>query len=52
MRGVLVAVLAALAWVLADLTRIMPARYLAAALLMALLLGLTFLSGTVMMVLL
>ena len=40
MRGVLVAVVAALAWVLADLTRIMPARYLAAALLMALLLGL------------
>ncbi|HLR94293.1 MAG TPA: hypothetical protein VK053_07200, partial [Jiangellaceae bacterium] len=40
LRGVAVAVVAALAWVLADLTRIMPARYLAAALLLALLLGL------------
>src|SRR5699024_3498860 len=40
MRGVLVAVVAALAWVRGDLTRIIPARSLAAALLMALLPGL------------
>ena len=39
-RGVAVAAVAASSWVLADLTRIMPARYLAAALLLALLLGL------------
>ncbi|RCS68312.1 DUF58 domain-containing protein [Brachybacterium alimentarium] len=38
-RGVVVAVLAVLCWVLSELTRLLPARYLAAALLLALLVG-------------
>ncbi|MFC7465373.1 DUF58 domain-containing protein [Brachybacterium sp. GCM10030252] len=38
-RGIVAIVLAVACWVLADLTRVMPARYLAAALLLALLIG-------------
>ena len=38
-RGIVVLVLALLCWVAADLTRVLPARYLAAGLLLALLVG-------------
>ena len=38
-RGIAVAVLALLCWVASDLTRVLPARYIAAALLLALLIG-------------
>ncbi|WP_304502247.1 DUF58 domain-containing protein [Brachybacterium sp. FME24] len=38
-RGIVVLVLALLCWVFSDLTRVMPARYLAAGLLLALLIG-------------
>nr|WP_245354136.1 DUF58 domain-containing protein [Brachybacterium sacelli] len=38
-RGIVVFVLALLCWIVADLTRVLPARYLAAGLLLALLIG-------------